>query len=76
MRAPVVLWSTLRTPSTKNPVPVIAVHDAVVGEPEAVEVVGVQVEESAAANLARPIDLVLIGGDVQPVVVQEHPVIR
>ena len=73
-RAPAVLWSTLRTPSTKNPVAGDPVYDTVVREPEPVEVVLVQVKEVATADFGGPVDLILIDGDVHPVVVKKHPV--
>ena len=50
------------------------VDDAVVGEPEPVEVVCVQMEESAGADVIAPIDLVLIDGDVDPIVIEKHTV--
>jgi len=34
------------------------------------------VEEAARADLAAPIDLVLVDGDIQAVVVQEHAGVR
>src|SRR6266513_5063086 len=50
------------------------VHDAVVGEPEPVEVVLIQMKQSAAANMDCPVDIVLINRDVDPVVIEKDTV--
>src|SRR5438477_7482414 len=49
------------------------VHDSVIGELEPVEVVLVQMKEIGVADLHHAVDVVLIDGDVDPVVIEKYP---